>query len=325
LGYRRRAYAALVAIGLSIAGPSCGSSTPDTDAKLDDIAEAVANPLDRLSSAVDAARPSDRESLLRLRATAGRTSDALTAARRDLRELEASASGGDRAKARDFERTLDDYQALADELGRSPLSATSLAVAAERARQAGQDSSFAVPRIDATNLVAALRRKRRGRTAGGISAPVGGDSARPSGASVSYRNYTGPAFQARIPTGGGWAEPSQSEPTPGELFRTNVRGPNGLFVIIDFTPYETAKFGGGYDSRTEVGQTAFGSATRYVFRGGRIPECQRTTCIDYIINSGGTSGGSGFAVLAGGGDAGTASQIAQTVAESVTPIGEYGE
>jgi hypothetical protein len=289
------------------------------------VADAVASPLDRLSSAVDAARPSDRESLISLRATAGRTSDALTTARRDLRELESSADGGDRAKARDFGSTLDDYQALADELSRSRLSATSLAVAAERARQAGRDSAFAVPVIDAGSLVAALRRsgKKGALTVGGTSAPVGGGSTSASGGSIAYRSYSGPAFQARIPTGGGWAEPSQSEPNPGKLFRTNVRGPHGLFVIIDFTPFETAKFGGGYDSRTEVGQTAFGSATRYVFRGGRIPECQRTTCIDYIINSGGTSGGSGFAVLAGGGDA--AAGIAQTVAESVTPSGEYVE
>jgi len=42
-----------------------------------------------------------------------------------------------------------------------------------------------------------------------------------------------------------------------------------------------------------------------------------------IINGNGTAGGSGFAVLAGGGNA--ASQIAQTVAESVTPVGQYGE
>lgn len=103
------------------------------------------------------------------------------------------------------------------------------------------------------------------------------------------------------------------------MFRTNVRGPNGLFVIVDFTPFEAATFGGKCQSRTEVGQTAFGSATRYVFQGGSLPECGRATCFDYIINS----GGAGFAVLAGGGNA--ASQIAQTVAESVTPIGEYGE
>lgn len=329
LSLRQRHTAAFfLAAALAITGASCGGSKPDTSGKLSDIADTVTDPVARLSNAIESARPSDRESLVALRATAGRTGDVLTIARRDLRDLEASADGEDRTRVREFESALDDYQALADELVRTPLIATSIEVAAERARQAGRDSSVAVPTIDASVLVAALRRHRRKKppTAGGLSAPVGGEGTSSAPRTpVSYRNYTGPAFQARIPTGAGWAEPSQSEPTPGQLFRTNVRGPNGLFVIIDFTPFETAKFGTGYDSKTEVGQTAFGSATRYVFRGGRIPECQRGTCIDYIINAGGTAGGSGFAVLAGGGDATSAGQIAQTVAESVTPIGQYDE
>lgn len=318
---------ALLAIGaaLAIAGAGCGSSEPDTNEKVTDVADSVSRPLDRFSSAIESARPSDRRSIVELRAAAARTSDALTGARRDLRDLEDSADGGDRPKVRDFESTLDDYQALADELDRVPLSPTSIEAAAERARQASRDSRVALPVSDASALVAGLRRKKP-LTAGGLSAPVGGGGgSNSSGATFSYRTYTGPAFQARLPTGPGWAEPSQSEPNPGKLFRTNVRGPNGLFVIIDFTPFETAKFGSGYDSKTDVGQTAFGSATRYVFRGGRIPECQSTTCTDYIINGGGTSGGSGFAVLAGGGGSGAAGQIAQTVAESVTPIGQYGE
>jgi hypothetical protein len=133
-------------------------------------------------------------------------------------------------------------------------------------------------------------------------------------------DYDGPAFQAKLPTGGGWAAPAQSEPTPGRLFRTSVRGPGGLFAIIDYTPLEAATFGGRYESRTQVGHTAFGSATRYVFQGGRLPECQRSRCVDYIIND--PSGGGGFGVLAGGGDFATASAIAQAIAESVTPVGE---
>lgn len=188
---------------------------------------------------------------------------------------------------------------------------------------AARDSRVALRELDAATLVAALRRAR-GRKAlaqGGTSTPVGpsGGSSSQTPSAVSFTNYRGPAFQAKIPTGGGRAAPSQSEPTPGKLFRSNVRGPNGLFVIIDFTPFEAATFGGKYQSRTQVGQTAFGSATRYLFQGGSLPECKRGTCFDYIINS----GGAGFAVLAGGGSA--AAQIAETVAESVTPIGEYGE
>jgi hypothetical protein len=125
----------------------------------------------------------------------------------------------------------------------------------------------------------------------------------------------GSAFSARVPTGRGWGAPSASEPTPGRLFRTNVRGPGGLFVIIDYTPDERAVFGGRSISRTVVGQTAFGTAVRYVFRGGRLDECRRSRCWDYIINDRATD--RGFGVLAGGGPA--AARIARTVAESVTP------
>jgi hypothetical protein len=301
----------------------CGDSKPDTGAKIDDVADAVRRPLDRFSDAVVAARPSDRRSIVELRATAGRTSDALVGAQRDLRDIAESADTSDRARVRDLEGALEDYQALADELQRIPLSVAAIEVAAERAHQAARDSGVALPAVDANALTAALRRARKRTGGGGVSKPVGGGTPEPT---VAFRKYTGPAFQTQIPTGTGWAQPSQSEPTPGQLFRTSVRGPDGLFVIIDFTPLESASFGSSrYESKTEVGQLSFGSATRYVFSGGLISECKGTTCFDYIINSGGQSGGSGFAVLAGGGSREAASRIAQTVAESVTPTGQYGE
>ena len=139
----------------------------------------------------------------------------------------------------------------------------------------------------------------------------------PAGDGVSYFSYTGPAFQAQLPEGDGWGAPSQSEPTPGKLFRTSVREPGGQFVIVDYTPFEPASYTGPYSSRERVGQTAFGSAIRYVFQGGSLPECQRSPCIDYIINDPGRS--RGFAVLAGGPDTEAAAVLAQTVAESVQP------
>ena len=314
----------LAALMLAAAVGCGGEPAPSVAEQLDQVADAVTPPLVRLSSATRAARPSDRESMVTLRATAGRAGDVLAMARRDLRDVEASSEGGERADVRDLGSALDEYLTLSDELGASRLSVPAIEVAAERARQAGRDAGVSLPSIDASELVAAVRRQRRQRqTAGRPSEPVGDGN--PPGSSIAYRSYTGPAFQAQVPTGPGWAEPSQSQPTPGRLFRTNVRGPEGLFVIIDFTPFEPAGFGGRYESRTEVGQTAFGSATRYVFTGGRLPECQRSTCVDYIINGGGTEGGSGFAVLAGGDDAATTGQIAQMVAESVTPIGQYDE
>jgi hypothetical protein len=89
-----------------------------------------------------------------------------------------------------------------------------------------------------------------------------------------------------------------------------------MFVIIDYTPDEPASFGGRYDSREDVGQTAFGSAQKYTFQGGRLPECQSAPCVDYIIND--PASDQGFGVLAGGPDFNLASDIARTVAESLT-------
>jgi hypothetical protein len=90
-----------------------------------------------------------------------------------------------------------------------------------------------------------------------------------------------------------------------------------MFVIIDYTPQEPAGFGGNFESRRDVGQTAFGSATEYVFQGGTLPECQRARCVDYIIND--PASDSGFAVLAGGSDFALAQEIAKTVMESLVP------
>src|SRR5215211_5319010 len=114
---------------------------------------------------------------------------------------------------------------------------------------------------------------------------------------VDYAIHSTPGYQAQLPTGGRWSEPSDAEPVPGRLFRTSVRHPGGAFVIIDYTPREKPLFSDAYDSKTTVGQTAFGSATKYVFRGGKFPECQRSRCIDYQVSVPGSPGG--LAVLAG--------------------------
>jgi len=135
---------------------------------------------------------------------------------------------------------------------------------------------------------------------------------------VRYTGYTpaGGGYWTEIPSGGGWSSPAESEETAGRLYRTTVRGPDGLLLIIDHTPLEPAAFGAGYDSRRELPHPWFGSMTEYVFSGGRIPECQTTTCVDYIVNSAGS--GPGFGVLAGGTtDAGLAQSIARHVAETL--------
>ena len=299
----------------------CGGKS-DSAAKLRQVTDSLQGPLTRLSDAVGGATPSSRSSIVTLRATAQNAQQAIQTARGDLQDIAGSA---DQARVQQVTGLLNNLQSLSEALAADPLSVSQLEVVGERARQALQDTATTLPQIDVSRLVSGLRRAKgsqRAQTQNGVSAPVGGGSAASGSppASVSYADYSGSAFNARLPTGGGWAPPSQSEPTPGRLFRTNLRGPNGLFAIIDYTPFEPAVFGSGrYQSRTDVGQTAFGLATKYVFQGGRLPECQRSTCIDYIVND--RSTGAGFGILAGGGDYATAASVAQTIAESVTPSG----
>ena len=120
----------------------------------------------------------------------------------------------------------------------------------------------------------------------------------PARATVRYARHSTRGYQALLPTGDSWSAPSDTAPVPGRLFRTSVRNPHGAFVIIDYTPRDKPLFGDAFESKTTVGQTAFGSATKYVFRGGKFPECRRTRCIDYQVSVPGTAGG--LAVLAGG-------------------------
>jgi hypothetical protein len=134
---------------------------------------------------------------------------------------------------------------------------------------------------------------------------------------VRFAGFAANGFQAQLPAGRGWSAPATSEPTPGRLFRTTVRGPGGAFVLIDYTPRDEPRFGATYTSRRRVGQTAFGSAVRYVFQDGFFPECRRSRCIDYQISVPGTGGG--LAVLAGGPSFALTQRLAGTVAASLTP------
>ncbi len=325
-----------------LVGSGCGGDGGDGDAVRDaetgaaDAIRVVEPDLDRLATSVQQADPEVKSTLVEVQAAASRASESLSDARREIRDLESDEDdAAARRVLRDRVSSVRDLQELADVLAQPTLSSPRIEAAFARAKLAIEDlgSDLDVRAIPADVLAASLRkvrdadqrsreqaaarkraRERDSSQTGQPSAPVGSGGS--SSASFGYTQYTGPAFQARVPTGPGWGTPSPSEPTPGELFRTNIRGPDGLFVIIDFTPFETAKFGGSYSSRTVVGQTAFGTAVRYEFQGGRIPECQRARCIDYIINDPAT--GRGFAVLAGGGAA--AAEIARTVAESVVPL-----
>lgn len=308
-----------------------GSSDPGVTARAQSALRAVEPDLERLSRAVGSADARDSATLAEVQAAGQRASEELSETRRTLRDLadaedlEPEAAGRVRRQI----SAVGDLQDLADALSAPSLSTPRIQAASARARLALEDLGSVIDaRPIAGDALALNLRKARGRAAkrrgarvadgtrtGQPSAPVGSSGGGSSGTTLSYTQYTGPAFQARVPTGPGWGSPSASEPTRGRLFRTNVRGPGGLFVIIDYTPFEAATFGGSSRSRTVVGQTAFGVAIRYEFQGGRIPECQRSTCYDYIINDRAT--GRGFAVLAGGGS--EAAAIAGTVAESVTP------
>jgi hypothetical protein len=166
-----------------------------------------------------------------------------------------------------------------------------------------------------TSSGGASKSARTGEPSAPIGANRGGSGSSSASTITRYDLHDGGGFQAMLPTGAGWGSPSESRPTDSELYRTNLRGPGGLFVVIDHTPYEPATFGGEYVSRTDVDHPVFGTAVRYEFQGGSIPECRQSRCVDYILND----GASGFAVLAGGGV--KASAIAEAVAMSLVPVG----
>lgn len=131
---------------------------------------------------------------------------------------------------------------------------------------------------------------------------------------VEYTSYTPDSYgyTTEIPVGPEWSTPSGSQPTVGELFRATIDGPEGLVLLIDYTPRELARFGAGFSSRREIAHPVFGTATEYVFSGGTIPQCEASTCFDYVLND--EARGAGYAVVAGGG---TDPELAQAVARHV--------
>ncbi len=126
-------------------------------------------------------------------------------------------------------------------------------------------------------------------------------------------------YLAQLPGGGGWSVPAENYPTSRKLLRTETRGPDGTFVIVDRTPNEVPQLGGGYDDVRTVSQPFFGSATEYVFSQSQsIPECNGRPCVDFLIDDG---QGGGWGVLAGGPSIDAAQGIGSQVAQSVS----YGD
>lgn len=82
---------------------------------------------------------------------------------------------------------------------------------------------------------------------------------------------------------------------------------------MNYTPSERPVYEGRYQSQATVEHPTFGTATEYVFSGGRFEGCT-AKCIDYLIDDG--SGG-GFAVLAGGEDFELAKRVAQRTMQTL--------
>jgi predicted Ser/Thr protein kinase len=130
-----------------------------------------------------------------------------------------------------------------------------------------------------------------------------------------FTGYDAPSgYSAKLPAGPDWSDPSESEPTPGQLFRVQVAGPAGTTLIVDHTPAEVPEFRGAADSTRTVTHPLFGVATEYLFSGGDIPACTPGPCVDYLIDDG--SGG-GWGVLAGGEDFPLARSVAREVMLSI--------
>ena len=134
----------------------------------------------------------------------------------------------------------------------------------------------------------------------------------------SYEPYTSQqgGFDTVLPTGDGWLEPAE-EKVSDNLSRTTLAGPGGLVVIIDSTPNEAATFKpANRCSQVSVPNVPY--AAKCVFRGGSLAPCQRSRCVDYLLNAG--VDGPGWGVLVGGGDFRDSNSIAGRVAESLEPL-----
>ena len=131
---------------------------------------------------------------------------------------------------------------------------------------------------------------------------------------------TDSGFQADVPTGDGWSEPEESSPND-QLFAVTLDGPDGLELIINYTPGEAAQITPA-DSCRLVDHPEFDEAQKCVFRGGSIEACERTQCVDYLLND--SPDGPGWAVLVGGGPPSRSEAVARRVAESLVPLGVGG-
>jgi len=134
---------------------------------------------------------------------------------------------------------------------------------------------------------------------------------------IKYAAYSTNGYQTRLPSGPDWSRPGETSYGDGRRVRTTVQGPDGAFVAVDYTPRDKPAFSSPYESKSTVILPAFGEATRYVFRGGGVAQCERWKCVDYQVSIPDTAGGVGL--VAGGPHFSQTAAIARTVAEALAP------
>jgi hypothetical protein len=110
-------------------------------------------------------------------------------------------------------------------------------------------------------------------------------------------------WQAELPSGNGWGEPSETQLGGGRRLRVSVRGPAGAALVIDHTPSEPARFGSKYRSRRELPQPSVGSMIEYSLSDDAV---------GYVLNA----GEGGFRVFA----TGVEGPVARRVADSLTLV-----
>lgn len=147
--------------------------------------------------------------------------------------------------------------------------------------------------------------------------PTATPKPKPPADEIKYTAFSTDGYQTRLPSGADWSRPGQTSYGDGRRVRTTVQGPGGAFVAVDYTPRDKPAFSSDYESKTTVILPAFGEATRYVFRGGGVAQCERWKCVDYQVSIPDTEGGVGL--VAGGPDFSQTAEIARTVAEALAP------
>lgn len=119
-------------------------------------------------------------------------------------------------------------------------------------------------------------------------------------------------WSAKLPSSAGWSRPEST--VQGSLDRTELRGPDGSILIIDYTAAERPSPANVVSREPAyVGDNAEAEVVKV--RGGDICPAG-TTCTDYLL----PVGSGGYAVLAGWpGREATAEKLARAVANSLIP------